>query len=109
MNTVLTNNVVDTLQEKFGREAIIPEETKDGIPTFSTPRHKICEILAYLKSGIEQPYKMLYDLTAIDERARKIPQAPVSDFTVVYHLLSFDRNAYIRANCADRIASGLAR
>jgi NADH-quinone oxidoreductase subunit C/D len=98
MSTVLTDNIVDSLQEKFGREAIIREDTKDKIPTFSAPRQKIRDILAHLKSGIEQPYKMLYDLTAIDERARKIPQEETtSDFTVVYHLLSFDRNAYIRA------------
>jgi NADH-quinone oxidoreductase subunit C/D len=97
MSTVLTGNILDTLQEKFGREAVIPEETKDVIPTFWTSRQKIREILVCLKSGIQQPYKVLYDLTAIDERERKIPQLqPPSDFTVVYHLLSFDRNAYIR-------------
>ena len=40
---------------------------------------------------------MLYDLTAIDERARKYREGqPDSDFTVVYHLLSFDRNEYVR-------------
>jgi len=97
MSAVLTGNIVDTLQEKFGREAVIPEQTKDAIPTFWTSRQKIREILVCLKSGIQQPYKVLYDLTAIDERARKIPQQqPASGFTVVYHLLSFDRNAYVR-------------
>ena len=40
---------------------------------------------------------MLYDLTAIDERARKHREGqPDSDFTVVYHLLSFGRNEYVR-------------
>jgi len=40
---------------------------------------------------------MLYDLTAIDERARTHRNGqPACDFTVVYHLLSFDRNGYIR-------------
>ena len=40
---------------------------------------------------------MLYDLTAIDERMRVHREGqPASDFTVVYHLLSFDRNEYIR-------------
>ncbi len=40
---------------------------------------------------------MLYDLTAIDERVRNHRQdQPESDFTVVYHLLSFDRNEDIR-------------
>ena len=40
---------------------------------------------------------MLYDLTAIDERERVHRQAqPAGDFTVVYHLLSFDRNEDVR-------------
>ena len=40
---------------------------------------------------------MLYDLTAIDERMRVHREGqPASDFTVVYHLLSFSRNEYIR-------------
>ena len=37
---------------------------------------------------------MLYDLTAIDERTRTHREGqPASDFTVVYHLLSLERNA----------------
>ena len=57
--------------------------------------------LRYLKSQVEKPYRMLYDLTAIDERTRnnKADQ-PKSDFTVVYQLLSFDRNEYIRLKVA---------
>ena len=40
---------------------------------------------------------MLYDLTAIDERVRvHRPGQPESAFTVVYHLLSYGRNADIR-------------
>ena len=40
---------------------------------------------------------MLYDLTAIDERMRMHREGqPASDFTIVYHLLSFDRNEYLR-------------
>jgi NADH-quinone oxidoreductase subunit C/D len=40
---------------------------------------------------------MLYDLTAIDERVRAHRQdQPESDFTICYHLLSFDRNDDIR-------------
>ena len=97
MSTVLTDNVIDTLQEKFGRDVVIPQDTSDKIPTFWTPREKVREILTHLKHGVEKPYGMLYDLTAIDERARKMPQPqPASDYTAVYHLLSFDRNAYIR-------------
>ena len=48
---------------------------------------------------------MLYDLTAIDERMRTHREGqPASDFTVVYHLLSFERNEDVRlkvAACGD--------
>ncbi|MBP6874442.1 MAG: NADH-quinone oxidoreductase subunit C/D [Candidatus Eisenbacteria bacterium] len=70
---------------------------RDGIPTFWVPAEKILETLRYLKHGIDQPYRMLYDLTAIDERWRAHREGqPPSDFTVVYQLYSFDRNAFVR-------------
>jgi NADH-quinone oxidoreductase subunit C/D len=57
--------------------------------------------LRYLKQEAEQPYRMLYDLTAIDERTRiHREDQPASDFTVIYHLLSFARNADIRLKVA---------
>ena len=44
---------------------------------------------------------MLYDLSAIDERMRAHRDGqPPSDFTVVYHLLSFERNEYLRIKVA---------
>ena len=44
---------------------------------------------------------MLFDLTAIDERQRFHRQdQPASDFTVVYHLLSYERNADVRIKVA---------
>ena len=44
---------------------------------------------------------MLYDLTAIDERVRRDrASSPARDFTVVYHLLSFDRNEDVRVKVA---------
>jgi NADH-quinone oxidoreductase subunit C/D len=90
-------NPVTELQREFGAANIVPQATQDGIPTVWTPREKIRQVLRHLKTQIPQPYRMLYDLTAIDERMRvhRAGQAP-SDFTVVYHLLSFDRNEYAR-------------
>jgi NADH-quinone oxidoreductase subunit C/D len=59
------------------------------------------DILRYLKLEAEQPYRMLYDLTAIDERTRVHREGqPESSFTVVYYLLSFARNADIRLKVA---------
>ena len=44
---------------------------------------------------------MLCDLTAIDERERRHREGqPPSDFTVVYHLLSLERNADVRLKVA---------
>ena len=73
----------------------------DLIPTFWTLSDKVNVVLRYLKDSVAQPYKMLYDLTAIDERDRLHRDGqPKSDFTVVYHLLSFERNEYIRIKVA---------
>ena len=97
MPLVASPTVVDELQEKFGPAAITPQETRDSIPTFWTLKEKIQEVVSFLKDEINQPYKMLYDLTVIDERVRTHRDGqPESGFTVVYHLLSFDRNQYIR-------------
>jgi NADH-quinone oxidoreductase subunit C/D len=89
--------VADELQHKAGEGVLTPQMTCDGIPSFWVPKEKIHGLLQYLKQEVAQPYRMLYDLTAIDERERKYRDGqPESDFTVVYHLLSFDRNEYVR-------------
>ena len=71
--------------------------TPDAIPTLWVTRDTIYEVLQHLKTGVERPYRMLYDLSAIDERMRAHRDGqPTSEFTVVYHLFSFDRNQYLR-------------
>lgn len=89
--------IVDELRDRFGSGTFGRQETGDGIPTVWTTKEKAREVLGYLKAETERPYKMLYDLTAIDERVRRVrqDQSP-SDFTVVYHLLSFERNEDLR-------------
>ena len=95
------SNIIEQLKNKFGAERIIEQKTSDDVPTVWITRDDICKCMRFLKSGVGQPYRMLYDLTAIDERTRENRQGqPDSDFTVVYHLLSFDRNEYIRIKTA---------
>ena len=85
------------LGEKFGAKGFSQQETPDRILTLWIARESLHEALDHLKYRVPEPYQMLYDVTAIDERARVHRDGqPASDFTVVYHLLSFDRNAYIR-------------
>ncbi len=81
-------------------EAQLAEQsTRDGIPTLWAPRDRAHDILARLKRSLG--YRMLYDLTVVDERVRRDhADLPVRAFTVVYHLLSFDRNEDVRVKVA---------
>lgn len=89
--------VVRELDERFPEAVIAVQPTVDEIPTLWVPGDKAPSILRYLKEEAPDPYRLLYDLTAIDERPRTHRQGqPASDFTVVYHLFSFDRNADLR-------------
>src|SRR6185503_7314218 len=90
-------SIADELRSLLGVEAVTPQKTTDGIPTFWVASGNIRRVLTRLKTEVDHPYRMLYDLTAIDERMRAHPKdAPASAFTIVYHLLSYDRNAYVR-------------
>src|SRR5690606_37411443 len=73
------------------------QNSVDEIPAVWVPAEYAYEILSYLKNEIANPFKMLFDITAIDERTRKNRHGqPESLFTVIYILLSFDRNEYIK-------------
>ncbi|HYG17898.1 MAG TPA: NADH-quinone oxidoreductase subunit C, partial [Ohtaekwangia sp.] len=91
------NNSTELLQLKFGEGTFTVQPAQDDVITLWLPLDKLKTVLTYLKSEIDQPYTLLYDITAIDERTRKRhPDYPPADFTLVYHLLSFGRNAFIR-------------
>lgn len=85
------------LNRRFGPISITMQKTIDRIPTFWVDRDTVHDVLKHLRSGAERSFRVLYDLTAIDERLRLHRQGlPPSDFTVVYHLISFERNDDIR-------------
>jgi NADH-quinone oxidoreductase subunit C/D len=93
--------IVQDICAKFGEGRVLPQSTRDGIPTVWVSREQVLEVLRYLKSEVEKPYRMLYDLSAVDERVREHRQGqPPSDFTAVYHLLSFERNEDLRIKAA---------
>jgi NADH-quinone oxidoreductase subunit C/D len=92
--------IAQEINDRLG-SAVTPQVTVDRIPTFWVSKDRAPALLRFLKDGIDQPYKMLYDLSAIDERMRVHREGqPPSDFTVVYHLLSFGRNEYLRIKVA---------
>jgi len=77
------------------------QNTLDSVPTFWVAKDRVFGVLRFLKEEIDQPYRMLYDLSAIDERMKQHRDGqPASDFTVIYHLLSLERNEYLRIKVA---------
>jgi NADH-quinone oxidoreductase subunit C/D len=92
-----SSNIVQQLKNRFGGSLLAVQETRDGTPTMWVGAGAVHSVLAYLKGDVPKPYRMLYDLSAIDERPRSNRQdQPDTHFTVLYLLLSFDRNEYIR-------------
>jgi NADH-quinone oxidoreductase subunit C/D len=89
------------LISKFGSSGLMPQETVDGIITLWVNKSELFNILKFLKNDIDHPFQLLYDLCAIDERSQPNKKnLPVTDFTIVYHLLSFPRNAFLRLKVA---------
>ncbi len=84
------------LMERFGPDTLAVQPTLDTVTTIWATPQSARDILLYLKSGIERPFRTLFDLTAIDERHRRHRPGPPGDFTVIYHLLSYDRADDIR-------------
>ena len=89
--------ISEELSNAFPDSHLVGQETVDGIPTVWLARGEVREAIRFLKEQVKQPYEMLYDLSAIDERVREHRNGqPASDFTVVYHLLSIGRNEDLR-------------
>src|ERR1700726_1203664 len=88
------------LQQEVGAVAV-SQPTCDGVPTFWVSKQDMHAAVRLLHCEIPAPYRMFYDVTAIDERGRMHRDGqPPSDFTVVYHLYSLERNQYVRLKVA---------
>ncbi len=94
-------DIISVLQNRFGTDRIAVQPVCDTVPTVWVTKNRIREVLRFLKTGVEKPFVMLFDMTVIDERLRENRTGqPDSDFTVVYYLISLDRNADIRLKVA---------
>jgi NADH-quinone oxidoreductase subunit C/D len=73
------------------------QHTADGIPTYWIGTDQLPSVAEHLVRRHPGPFTTLIDLTAIDERERVHRDGqPASDFTVVYHLFSYDENRHLR-------------
>jgi len=82
------------LQNRFA-EAVQPAPRTSDMLTLQVAPNRVKEVLRYLNAEATPRYQRLDDLTAIDESARRRPES-YPDFTLVYHLLSFDPAARLR-------------
>ncbi len=81
------------IRQRFGGEVHYEEDAAD-MPTLRTSPEQLPALLRYLKDEVKPSYRRLEDITAVDERARQ--RRPAHDFTLIYHLLSFERPGYLR-------------
>ncbi|QFU23310.1 NADH-quinone oxidoreductase subunit C/D [Shewanella eurypsychrophilus] len=79
---------------------IFEQQTADNILTLWIDKKLLFPVLKLLKS-IPEPFNFLFDLYAIDERLRlDKAQLPAKAFTLVYQLMSIERNQDIRLKVA---------
>lgn len=85
------------LPQIFGDAMLMEQITSDAIRTIWVKKAAVPQALKRLKEDQSCGLKSLYDLTAIDERMRhRRHDQPESRFTVVYQLLSLEKNQYLR-------------
>ena len=65
-------SLLSAIKERYDEKVILArQDTQDNILTIWVEGDSIAELLNFLKKEINRPFRMLYDLTAIDERRRK--------------------------------------
>jgi NADH-quinone oxidoreductase subunit C/D len=90
-----TASVLQSLSTRIGDDNVVAEATSDEVPTAWVSAENARQALTWLVRDSRERYRVLYDLTAIDERNRN-DGGRRGDFTIVYHLLSYDANADMR-------------
>ncbi len=114
--------LASALKKKFG-EVLAPSPWTTDMPAFQVAEGRIHDVLRFLKNEATPRFLRLDDLTAIDESARRGPLLhtvrdgtdgkemvldhpppmegkPRPDYTLVYHLLSFEPAQRIRLKVA---------
>ena len=95
-----SNVIVADLTQRFGPDSAV-QETVDGMPTVWVDKAQIKDVMRYLKDESATRYELMFDLSAIDERARQHREGqPESDFTVFYHMISLSGDTDLRIKVA---------
>lgn len=87
-------SLADVLKDRFG-DAVEPAPQSSDMLTVRVREERLKDVLRFLKTEAAPRYLRLDDLTAIDESARR-ERDRYPDFTLVYHLLSFEAASKLR-------------
>jgi len=90
------NNLAKDLKNRFGDNIRSTPHISDML-TLHVDQASLKDVLRLLKT--RRAFQRLEDLTAVDESARR-DQADYPDYTLVYHLLSYDTASRIRLKVA---------
>jgi NADH dehydrogenase I D subunit len=91
-------SLAQVLGERFGGAVQQAPHTSDML-TFYVDQPRVKEVLRFLKTEARPKFRRLDDLTAIDESARR-ERGGYPDYTLVYHLLSYESASRIRLKVA---------
>ena len=95
------SELVTELSTRFKDAVLGQQVTADRFPTVWIRPDATIDVHRFLKQEIDRPFRMLVDLWAIDETARKHREGlPPSGITIASHLMSHERNADIRIKIA---------
>jgi len=89
MGKILTEDLVNQLNLKFGEQVVLMTELSD-LPNFQASREQINNVLSYLKTDPALKFNFLTDITGVHYPDRE------AQLCVVYHLHSFINNTRIR-------------